>query len=668
MSNGRLVPPDLDDRTWQDIVNEAKALIPKYAPEWTDHNPSDLGITLIELFAWLSEQIIYRLNRVPDKNYVKFLDLIGVRRDPPTPARADITFKIAGNAVVTIPQSTQVSTTPTGAEAGIIFETEEVLNAVNIKKCIFLDERNVYRDLTRKLLEEPFETADLSLPGGKSRMLLLGIAAPMVLPLSITFRVHSGSASVHPQWVYSTTNDPAAWPPVFQVTNPDFSFEDSDKVGIRIPAGWQQSAPEDWGASPDPLRGRVADSLYWIGIHLSNTAGSDKHILLDRVAANITSAINVITLQEEILGTSNGQAFQVFSLRNAPLYQDFQASDPLRHLIISINTGGALTVWQRVEDFAQENVAQYMCDPITGEISFGNYPTGNPDNPGYGRIPADGSQIKAVTYRYVAGGNNGNVPASTILVQRNPVAGVISIKNETEATGGSDWEEIEDTKRRGPQIIKIRDRAVTVEDYEYLAFRASTDVAKVRCLPPKKETADAWITTPLDRTPGNVNILIVPNDRVSRQPVPSQTLITEVKDYLDERRTITSILTDRWLPFYVEICVIATVYVRPGQNTTIIRQKTQQIQQKLYDFFHPVAGGPKGQGWEIGQDLYIPDVFAVLESIPELSYISELKIGRAGSPPVTGVRLEVKDYEIICASALNDTNYAITVEEEELEP
>ena len=75
MSNGKLVPPILDDRTWQDIVKETTLLIDEYTPEWTDHNPGDLGITLIELFAWMVEGMIYRLNRVPDKNYIEFLFL-----------------------------------------------------------------------------------------------------------------------------------------------------------------------------------------------------------------------------------------------------------------------------------------------------------------------------------------------------------------------------------------------------------------------------------------------------------------------------------------------------------------------------------------------------------------------------------------------------------------
>src|SRR5690349_3017419 len=89
---GRIQPPNLDDRTWQDLVDEAKALIPKYAPLWTDTSASDLGITLIELFAWLVEGLTYRLNRVPEKNYIAFLNLLGITREPAVPAHTFLTF------------------------------------------------------------------------------------------------------------------------------------------------------------------------------------------------------------------------------------------------------------------------------------------------------------------------------------------------------------------------------------------------------------------------------------------------------------------------------------------------------------------------------------------------------------------------------------------------
>ena len=69
--------PNLDDRSYADLVEEMRALIPRYAPDWTDHNESDPGIMLIELFAWLTETLIYRLNRIPEASEVRFLELLG---------------------------------------------------------------------------------------------------------------------------------------------------------------------------------------------------------------------------------------------------------------------------------------------------------------------------------------------------------------------------------------------------------------------------------------------------------------------------------------------------------------------------------------------------------------------------------------------------------------
>ncbi|MBK1699379.1 baseplate J/gp47 family protein [Thiococcus pfennigii] len=77
--------PNLDDRRWKDLVDEARALIPRYAPSWTDHNVHDPGITLIELLAWQVEQEMYRANRVPERSYRAFLELLG---EPPAPPAA----------------------------------------------------------------------------------------------------------------------------------------------------------------------------------------------------------------------------------------------------------------------------------------------------------------------------------------------------------------------------------------------------------------------------------------------------------------------------------------------------------------------------------------------------------------------------------------------------
>lgn len=120
--------PNLDDRTHREIVEEALKLIPQYCPEWTNFNPSDPGITLIELFAWMTEMAIYRLNKVTDKNFIAFLNLMGVRLQPPQPARALLKFSLVNAGPPTwIRQGAQISTVPDGKDDPVIFEVEDSL-------------------------------------------------------------------------------------------------------------------------------------------------------------------------------------------------------------------------------------------------------------------------------------------------------------------------------------------------------------------------------------------------------------------------------------------------------------------------------------------------------------------------------------------------------------
>ncbi len=108
-----LPAPELDDRKFQDIVDEAKRLIPRYCPEWTNHNVSDPGVALIELFAWMSEMVLFRVNQVPDRLYVHFLNLVGIEPFPPSVARADLTFWLSAvlDTEVRVPAGTEVMTT-----------------------------------------------------------------------------------------------------------------------------------------------------------------------------------------------------------------------------------------------------------------------------------------------------------------------------------------------------------------------------------------------------------------------------------------------------------------------------------------------------------------------------------------------------------------------------
>ena len=117
---------NLDDRTFQDLVDEAKRLIPDYLPEWTNHNVSDPGVALIELFAWMTELTLFRLNQVPDRVYESFLDLVGIAPYPSSQARGDLTFMFASvpEETVSVPMGTEVASL---GDDPIIFLTSEDL-------------------------------------------------------------------------------------------------------------------------------------------------------------------------------------------------------------------------------------------------------------------------------------------------------------------------------------------------------------------------------------------------------------------------------------------------------------------------------------------------------------------------------------------------------------
>src|SRR6201999_217719 len=124
--------PNLDDRRFQDLVDDAKRLSRQRGPEWTDHNVSDPGVTLIETFAFMTDQLLYRLNRVPDRLYAKFLELIGVRMLPPTPARVPMTFWLASPAInrIALHSGTEVATIRTDLDEAVAFALVDELHII----------------------------------------------------------------------------------------------------------------------------------------------------------------------------------------------------------------------------------------------------------------------------------------------------------------------------------------------------------------------------------------------------------------------------------------------------------------------------------------------------------------------------------------------------------
>jgi predicted phage baseplate assembly protein len=342
----------------------------------------------------------------------------------------------------------------------------------------------------------------------------------------------------------------------------------------------------------------------------------------------------------------------------------------------------------------------YRADPVTGEISFGNHDpqTGR----GRGTPPPTGSVVRAASYRYVDSGAAGNVAPAQVIALGTTLAGgmpdgINAVTNLGPGLDGADEEPIEETLRRAPEELKIRDRAVTVDDYEFLAREATNDVRITRCLEPRLQAAanppawakdDPWAFAGIIRAPGTVNVVIVPDQGFSvPRPEPTQDQLRQVLAYLDQRRDLAARLAvhgPRYLP------VIVTVELVIWQHAILAGADQNKVRDDVLDgirrFLHPVRGGPDGQGWQVGQPVFTSDLFRAIMPAQDLGYIASLlvrpdipayhfpPINPAGTPtnynpaverpfPLApnGASVRVADYELVCAAGDPAHSIKITV-------
>ncbi|MEC7102433.1 MAG: putative baseplate assembly protein, partial [Actinomycetota bacterium] len=128
-----LPSPNLDDRAFQDFVDEAKRLLQQRAPEWTDNNVADPGVTLIETFAYMVDQLVFRLNKVPELHWIKFLEFLGETLRPPAAAYTTMQFSLAvpQDTDILVPANTVISTARRGEGPPVSFTTDKDLTLVS---------------------------------------------------------------------------------------------------------------------------------------------------------------------------------------------------------------------------------------------------------------------------------------------------------------------------------------------------------------------------------------------------------------------------------------------------------------------------------------------------------------------------------------------------------
>lgn len=175
--------PDLDTRRWADLVEEGRALLPRYAPTWTDHNVHDPGITLLELFAWLVEQDIYQVNRIPERHRRKFLALAGFRPQAPQPAETALSFTLAGSVTQHLPAGLALATA-----VGLPFHLVEPLTVVPaVLQAVQVDDGAAFVDKTRLWRDGlPFALWGNNPDAAASPALYLGFNEPLPVGEEVT--------------------------------------------------------------------------------------------------------------------------------------------------------------------------------------------------------------------------------------------------------------------------------------------------------------------------------------------------------------------------------------------------------------------------------------------------------------------------------------------------
>jgi predicted phage baseplate assembly protein len=219
------------------------------------------------------------------------------------------------------------------------------------------------------------------------------------------------------------------------------------------------------------------------------------------------------------------------------------------------------------------------------------------------------------------GGVAGNVAAGTITELRSGVAYFQSVTNPVAAAGGAEAESAARVAERGPQRIRHRDRAVTAEDFEWLAREASPAVHRARCRPltgPDGFAQRGWVT------------LIVVSDGPERQPIPTVELQRQVRDHVAAR--VPAAVASRIrvsAPEYVRVTVVAEVVPLDPEQAAVVQAR---VRANLDAFLHPVTGGPDGLGWSFGEPVYLSQIAGVIEGGTDgVDYCVGLRLAVAGA-------------------------------------
>lgn len=561
-ADGRLPVPSLDDRRYADLVEAALRLRDRYCPEWTSTEPGDPGIALIEIFAYLVDQLVYRLNQVPDRLYSEFLNMVGVSRRGAAVAEARVDFLLdAPGQTVRIPAGTPVSTVA-GDSGPVEFVTVEpaVARPVSLRWAVDADETDGGR-VTSTVRAREAE--------GSWVELVLGEGGPNAL---VRVELEIDPAGAQLEWQCS---GPAGWTDVEAESVP------ADRPAVLVDTG------PDWVADGDRHKLRFRPVL-------AEPAKKDTRFTVlvhDALGAGVSVDVqHASAVPGEELGLGTGRPRQRLRTRRAPVLPDLHR----------VRVGGA--EWQAVDSLAGSlaDDRHYELDRNTGVVLFGDGT--------HGAIPPEDAPI---TIDYLAGGGSaGNVAAGAIVVLREAIPHVARVHNRWPATGGMDAEPVEEARSRAPALLRSGWRAVSADDFERLTRLASPRVARARCL----------------AEPGVARVVVVPHPEGPPDAesfaslLPGDPVFDEVVEFLDERRAVGVRLVVE-PPEYQGVRAVAAVTCAEYELAEDVHARAAVA---LRDYLHPVRGGRDGKGWPFGRPVVAGELFGVLLDVPGVELVDEV--------------------------------------------
>ncbi|GAB1513176.1 putative baseplate assembly protein [Actinophytocola sp. KF-1] len=642
-----LPAPDLDDRGYDDLVDDALRLVRLRCPEWTDHNPSDPGVTLIEAFAYLTDVLLYRLNRVPDRLHLKFLDLIGLRLRPPTAARAPLTFWLSAPATapLTVPAGTQAATVRAEGAEPVVFSTTEDVTAPPCR-LVQLRTRAGGESTAREGSFPVF--SDPPAPGDE---LLVGLdAATPGCAVRFDVAAHVDGLGVDPR------RPPLRWQARTADGWADCDVEEDGTGGLNRPGAVVLHVPAGQRTSVE--HGTLAA---WFRAVVVAPADGGRAYTASPVLSELTAgtvgvtapAVHAEVVDQEDLGTADGSAGRALRLGSAPVLAGFGDT------VVETSSDEGWQEWHEVADFTGSGPADrhFTLDAVLGEVRFGPVlRLADGSTAQHGAVPPRGAAIRIRRYA-TGGGAHGNVGRGTVTALRTSVPFVSAVENRAAAQGGTDAETVAQARMRAPMLLRTRDRAVTTEDYEAIAFAAVPGLARVRCAPAGEDGTAA----------GTVKVLVVPaaaeeDGRIRfADLVPDERTLRSVAERLDAVRTAgTRVLVEP--PRYRGLTVVARLVARPRVAPADVAAAAVSA---LYRMFSPLpGGGPDGTGWPFGRSVRTGDVYALLQRVRGVEYVEDVRLFSAN--PVSGKRGdEQQSIEVSRHSLVFSFDHQVRVETEE---